>query len=426
MPQNKKKNNRRLKKIALFVSALVCVLPVSGKTEKSKKRTTKDNDSPSLTITYNKNHAINDVWGVYVIKSSDGKTIKLTQEDLNGYKITEQENKLHEEIFSDECKIAYQYIDWNKALDCAKKEKCTVGNYMVGKNVINICRSAETKENILKKLRLAEENNNGDELIACAYLWLLKSIEEEPEQFQEIFAHEESHQESDAQGVNKVASVTGKQSAKLDMLNEIKATIAQVTTTYEKFLRTGDINDLKGSNAGELTNFKQWIMFNQDKLDSQECKEKLAEDIYLGFLENNNQKGQYYYYQVMKRNHAVGRQAGAIVENSANMREYYRRVDMMFKDTALGDVRRVINPDFKLGAGTLLETKEDIFNEMSIAEKFISLLSDEAITVEEATDCIKDMLENIKKADEDGIRTRREQKLIDKTIMEILNQRTIS
>ena len=36
MPQNKKKNNRRLKKIALFVSALVCVLPVSGKTEKSK------------------------------------------------------------------------------------------------------------------------------------------------------------------------------------------------------------------------------------------------------------------------------------------------------------------------------------------------------------------------------------------------------
>lgn len=424
MQHNEAKNSRKLKRIALFLSAVFCVLPVTAKTSKSKKINAKTKPEPELTIKYDKNHAINDDWGVYEIKGADGKVMMLTQKNLEGYKLTAEENKLHEEIFSKECTIIYKDLSWDEAVDFVKTGKYSLATYMVGKNIITVHRSAETRESILKRLALARQNGDAEQITTCAYMLLLKDIEENSERLQALFNHEESHQKWDEKGINKVSIISGKQSAKLGMLDEIKATMAEVKVSFDKYLKTGNVDDIKGKNSGDLTNFKKWLTSNPDKAQTQECNLKLAEAIYLGFLAENNIKGQYYYYQVMKRTHAIGRQAGAVVENELNTQEYYRRVDMAFKDTALGDVRSVINPDFRLGAGTLTETKEDVVNSMSKAEEFIFLLTADAATVEEATENIKKILDVVKTADEDGVRTVREQKRIDKRIASVLSSRT--
>ena len=422
MQYKEAKNNRKLKKIALFLSAVFCVVPMTAKTNKSKRNGTAKQE-PELTIKYDKNHAINDDWGVYEITGSDGQVLMLTQKNLEGYQLTAEENKLHEEIFSKECTITYKKLSWDEALDLVKTAKYSLATYEVGKNIITVNQSAETRESILQRLDLARQNGDSEQMMTCAYMLVLRGIEENPERLRAILAHEETHQESDAKGINKLSTISGKQSAKLDMLNEIKATMAQVKVSYNKYLKTGNIDDIDGVNAGDLTSFKKWLMSNPDKAGTQECKLKLAEAIFWGFLEENNVKGQYYYYQVMKKTHAIGRQAGAVVDNELNTKEYYRRVDIMFKDTALGDVRSVINPDFKLGAGTLTETKTEALNGMSKAEEFIFLLTDNASTVEEATERVKKVLDIVRIADEDGIRTEREQKRIDRRIASVLYSR---
>ena len=413
--------SKNLRRTAMFLSAVFCFAPVSAKEDKTKK---KNNSELNLTITYNKNHAINGNWGVYEIKGADGKSIKFTQADLNGYEISEKENKLHEQIFSKECKVVYKVLDWEKALDQAKKGKYYMATYLIGKNTINIYRSSETREKINEKLSLAREKNNTDEIMACAYLLLLKQIEEEPERLESVLEHEKVHRDSDEKGINNVSTITGKQAAKLDMLDEIKATMAQVALGFEKYKITGNLEDIKSSNVGELKNFKNWLKANKDKADTEDCRLRLAKEIYISFLENNNKKGCYYYYQVMKKNHAIGRQAGAIVENSANVAEYYRRVENMFKDTSLGDVCSVINPDFKLGSGAQIETKEDVFYNMSQAEKFVYILTDNTPTVEEATECMKKMLVVVKRVDEDNIRTRYEQQKVDRAIKNVLDSKS--
>ena len=315
-------------------------------------------------------------------------------------------------------------MDWEKALDQAKKGKYYMATYLIGKNTINIYRSSETREKINEKLSLAREKNNTDEIMACAYLLLLKQIEEEPERLESVLEHEKVHRDSDEKGINNVSTITGKQAAKLDMLDEIKATMAQVALGFEKYKITGNLEDIKPSNVGELKNFKNWLKANKDKADTEDCSLRLAKEIYISFLENNNKKGCYYYYQVMKKNHAIGRQAGAIVENSANVAEYYRRVENMFKDTSLGDVCSVINPDFKLGSGAQIETKEDVFYNMSQAEKFVYILTDNTLTVEEATECMKKMLVVVKRVDEDNIRTRYEQQKVDRAIKNVLDSKS--
>ena len=79
MQYKEAKNNRKLKKIALFLSAVFCVVPMTAKTNKSKRSANTAKQEPELTIKYDKNHAINDDWGVYEITGSDGKVLMLTQ-----------------------------------------------------------------------------------------------------------------------------------------------------------------------------------------------------------------------------------------------------------------------------------------------------------------------------------------------------------
>lgn len=164
---------------------------------------------------------------------------------------------------------------------------------------------------------------------------------------------------------------------------------------------------------------------NPDKIDSRECKLKLAKAVHDGWLEQNNKEGTPYYMQSQRG--VEGRKinsdgyihadnnisAGAIVENEGNIRDYLKVRKDLFSDTALGDVSSVCCGYVELGAGATLRNEKDVLQAQTQAEMLMQGMAEGARSTSDAANKIEDALKVVKKADKDGERTDKEQAKID-------------
>lgn len=376
-----------------------------------------------IRVSYEKEHL--------VVQGNDGSVVIMHEDEFNGRRMEKEENREHRRTFSGKSETQYTEITLEQVraqirID-SEGNACgapPLGLHNEGTNSIVVYRAPFSEEEINKNLEQANLEGNKTEIAVWSYYADLKKIENNPELANSIEFHENSHLDDEREGLFKENNVTDEQSAKLDMMTEIKATFNQVALGYEKYLQTGNIEDIKGWHAGDLKEFKEWLQQNPDKAKSDECKARLTQAVQNGWLERNNNNGATYYSQAMTHitpNVTNQRQAGARVEHIGNETEYNRRVQEMFSDTHLGDVSAYINPNITLGLGANTQAVQEAGNTMTQAQRFVLASYDDAQTVREATSNARDVLNLVRDVDKDGVRTPEEQSRVEQMVQSVVN-----
>ncbi|MBR2299691.1 MAG: hypothetical protein IJ870_03855 [Alphaproteobacteria bacterium] len=235
--------------------------------------------------------------------------------------------------------------------------------------------------------------------------------------FNSTMEHEKTHISDHKNGSNEAVNISYNYLQKLDMCTEINATISQAAIALEQYQKTGNIDGVKllwnCSNQQEIADYIK--EHSKDK----DCKEQLGALVFQGWLEKNNKVGTTYWENALAQanapiNHVSDTMAGALVDNQATLNEYHKRMDTMFKKTALGDIRKYIDVDFKIEGD----------QQPSQSEEFLQALTNPARNTRQATKRVEALFKEVEKADKDGVRTEKEQQNIDKKVAKLLAEKT--
>ena len=240
----------------------------------------------------------------------------------------------------------------------------------------------------------------------------------EEDLLQSVIAHEKTHISDHKNGAFEEVNISPEYLKKLDMCTEINATISQAALALEKFKETQNIKEMDILwHCGNIDEIKGYV---QEHYQDKDCKQKLGALIFQGWLEQNNHVGMAYHKQAEESTFDGVRSftmAGAVVDNKFSQEEYHKRADKMFKNTALGDIRGLIDVDFKL------DSENDEEN-VKMSELFLKGITNPAKNVYDATKRVGVLFEEVKKADEDGIRTQEEQERINRKTADLLAEKT--
>ena len=370
----------------------------------------------NINVTYEDEH--------FVIEGSDGSYIMLHQDELNARRIERAENREHNRAFRKPDNVDYkirQPEELREIINNQNYNLLTLGEHAIGTTNVTIYRSPFSKEEIQQGLNKAHEEANNDDILFWTYYNRLSEMQENPELEQSLREHEISHLNDDRIGAFKNSTLTKEQQAQIGMLTEIKANITEAYLGYQRFLETGNTDDIKPLHAGDLAEFKEWLKQNPDKIKSEECTQRLVQAVQAGWLEKNNQEGSLYYIQTMQNLDNANtdtQQIGALIENHANKTEYANRVNAMFANTNMGDISAYINPNFIIGNGANYQT-QNTQNNLNQSEQFLAATYGNAQTVRESTENTRDFLNIVRSADKDGERTPQEQQQINQMIANV-------
>ena len=366
----------------------------------------------------------------YGIEGADGEMLIFTKNELNGRKIEREENRAHRESSSQPLRFEEVRID--KVEDLASQT--ALADYQEESNTITLYHTDLTPEDLKQKVENSVEKNETVDTHAydAAYQMAstLEQVENTPELRESIIEHEKTHGRDHESGAMKSAQITQEHAACLNMATEINATMTQVKLSYDKYKESGNVDDIIGWHAGDLKEFKEWLKQNPNSPDAEL---KLAAAVYKGWLDSNNQPGTQYFSQAQQSaglNSSLimidERQGGAKFENDASLAQYHKQWDKIFANTAFGDVRSVVKPDFDLGKGSQLRNFTQDGVEQSAAEKFLNKVVDGAKNVRQATRKLKNFFHQVKKIDKDGVRTEKEQQKLKKIFMLIQQKRGVT
>ncbi len=231
-----------------------------------------------------------------------------------------------------------------------------------------------------------------------------------------VLGHEQTHINDHKTGLFKTANISDTYMQKLNMCTEINATITQASQVLDEYEKTHNPNLFK--QLAHCSNWKDIQQYTENHLKDKNLRKQVGKMVFEGWLNRNNQEGTDYARQALNDKYGPNiiisdRQAGALVDNQATLNEYHKRTDKMFKNTALGDIRDLINVDFDVAYQT----------EPLQSEQFLQIITDSK-NVHQATKQIKTLYEAVKEADEDGIRTTEEQEKIERTMAKLIAQKT--
>ncbi len=226
-----------------------------------------------------------------------------------------------------------------------------------------------------------------------------------------VMEHEKTHAK-DAQnpevGIWNDKTVDQKKMISHDL--EISANITELAQGLEKYKKSGNLDDIKALNAGDLSEFKEWLAANPDKIGTQECNLRGALAVKQGFLENNNFSDTPYMKQasqIKDMTDFVTDYAATSSTNNANVSEYMKATDAIYSNTALGDVRAVMGHYIDIGAGTTTKDMSVEQQNLSQAELFLLKASTNTEDIQQATVNMATVLHAVRdaqiKGDDEGV-----------------------
>lgn len=232
-----------------------------------------------------------------------------------------------------------------------------------------------------------------------------------------IREHEESHRDDFEKNLF-IPNLPAQYLARLHCLTEVKATMTQAGRALEQYTQDGNTSHFAPINCEVDTLALQNDLKNQTFGESQ--KQHTGKFIFDKWMETFNVENSPYSKSIasMTENSymMVGNSSFVsdhIEDTKEAYQEYLRRVDEMFKDVKyLGDMRSVINPDFELNPQLSRDCS-------SFIEVGLAPLTRNSETNQEAYDRIAGLLAVVRDCDQDGVRTPKEQRLINKTINEL-------
>ena len=364
--------------------------------------------------------------GTYVVEGSDGSIVMMEDESFRQSQIMRQARREHREHYSGSVDVQYVNLNSEEVIDGVVHGSLYLGRYDTRSNTITI--------------NSYKDNSNGEQYSPEQEQILndVGSRLNDSNSQSSTLAHEQSH----ADDYNKpnfaiCINRTQDQIRRANYDTEIKANIAEAALALEKFKQTGKIEEFDViRNSGDLKEYKEWLQNNTDKADSKEGKLKLAQAIRNGWLERNNHEGTIYYNQAIQSiqnrditgggNVTAYASAGnlspsAVAENRANINDYLRMQQDIFRDTALGDVSSVCCGYVQIGAGAANQDINNIDRAPTQAEQFVQSMSSNSSSVRGANRAIEQNLDVVRRADKDGVRTPEEQAQINQMVSNVCN-----
>lgn len=230
--------------------------------------------------------------------------------------------------------------------------------------------------------------------------------------YKQTLAHENTHRQDAQKGYMDQANLSPTYLAKMNMCTEINANMSQVARLYDYYQEHGNFDKYSDDivlHCGKLEEYEKYIA---EHANDKDCKQQLAQKVYKGWLNLNNWESSSYYQQAIMTSNGAVSEAGSIVDTEETLREYHQRTDDMFQNTALGDVRSVVNPDFKLGKGR--EIENEVPKAGNEAGVFLQQMIAGEQTTFNATEKIAQLMAKIKQSAQDGVCTPEEQAEINK------------
>ena len=388
--------------------------------QKSSKETRADLERRISEITLSWQYDILSIIG------KDGTSFQFEQSELNGHKFERSEELENRQAYSK--KTEYEKVNVNTVEDLA--EGGSLGGFYPASNKMEIVYTDMSLQEFSRQGKELIDDGKIDGMAFVDALDRFNTLSDKKEQISTI-AHETSHRADHYSGAMMQSTLTYEQAALLDMFSEIKATMAEVKLGYDNYRQSGNIDDIQGFHAGDLSEFKNWLKENPNSPD---VEQRLGVAVYEGWLECNNfpetgymkqAKDNAYYEEIGE----LGwKQAGAKFENHTNRQEYHKKWDMLFANTALGDLREVLKDKRDVAFGKGVQQRDVVQEQQnaSAAGRFLNLLASGAKSVRQVSKRVKKLYRTVKKIDKDGVRTEKEQAKLNKTVAKIQQKRGVT
>lgn len=379
--------------------------------------------------------------GIYNLRGTDGQNIPLTERQLDSLKMNKEEDSAHQQK-----NVKNKVVDRKATMRQISKGKLDAQKaayYVPKTNELYMQRKASSLEieRFDKKIRdkLADLYGNPDyqgenpksfnikdvnvlfengkitkeevAFYALNYNDLIPNSKRD-EAYKQTLVHERTHQQDAQRGYLDQANLSPTYLAKMNMCTEINANMSQVAQLYDYYQEHGNFDKYPDDivlHCGKLEEYEKYIT---EHANDKDCKQQLAQKVYKGWLNLNNWENTSYYQQAIMTSNSAVSEAGAIVDTEETLREYHQRTDDMFQNTALGDVRSVVNPDFKLGKR--IEIENEVPKAGNEAGVFLQQMIAGEQTTFNATEKIAQLMAKIKQSAQDGVCTPEEQAEINK------------
>ena len=233
------------------------------------------------------------------------------------------------------------------------------------------------------------------------------------------FEHEATHEEQNKKYATFQYDLPPEYIAKLDMMGEIHASMVQAGYALDFYEATGDLQHfdnlaLSHDSIGEL---KKNIAKNPDMEDRREYVAKFIHD---KWLEDNNRDGSGYSQQayIFATPRFRDYPLWALADNQEAQNKYHERIDAMFENViGFGDVRKIVNPDFKLNENLQARLAWD--NPMD-NELLRAIMTKDAHNASQYIANLQAYFDKLREFDADGVRTPEELAKLDAYLQEII------
>ncbi len=233
--------------------------------------------------------------------------------------------------------------------------------------------------------------------------------------------HELTHKEDDKLYDNSRYDLPPEYMAKLNMLTEIKANMVQAGFALDMYEATGNMKyfDKLSIYPEAMEELKTTLKENPNMDNKREYVAKFVYDKWLGT--NNIADAEYSnqaFLAVNPQTHEYP--LWAMADNQEAHDRYCERAMAMFENVfGIGDVRKVVNPDFKLNDD--LQIMLECCNTIGNNETLRAIMAKDAQNANQCIENLKAYLEKIKTIDSDGIRTPEEIAQLDAYLKQVTN-----
>ena len=380
--ENKSRIKKVLRKLAPAAAAvLMTAAPAHSKDNSRQESDDRQHDKKELA---EKMSAKVYEDGVILYKDEADRVEHFTHDDLNTY-TAKQFKKAFKKLHKNDPEIIRDTLSAEEFY-----QKRHDGSYDLWENKINVFQIAESEQELKDSLKAAQDSSDLQK-----QFFISKLIEEKAKvKFTE--AHEAVHAENHKILSEAYSYLTPEQTQKLLMIDEITATMGAAKLTYDTHKHTGNLHDIDGLNAGELMDFKVWMLQNPNSSE-QESLAQLGASVYKNWLNKYNHVGSVYYentFGIMQGFNTI-RLAGAKYENDANRALYIKTANKLLKNTRLGDLREVVDINFTL------DTSNGLYDCLGVTPKgdpykeFMDNAAGDSKTVNQATRRIRRALGKI-------------------------------
>lgn len=367
----------------------------------------------------------------YGFDLSNGGCINIMEDSLSYESYLNDLQEKHNKIYSRPTKYItdsisiYEGIKDMLGLE-SKSEKGALAVFIDDENTIKmICHTLEDKDKaialLMKKNKRLSKN--------AAEMFIERRYKEWTANAEVIRLHEESHRDDWKKGLME-PNLPLKYMISLSCLTEIKGFMVAAAQGWKDVQEKNDASLLVLGGGMHKNYLLDGLRHKTYSGSWQEFIGKCVFDEWLyAYTSMDDKKNDGYmaryreFYEDYTREITAHQQTileNHIADNPKAKIEYYRRVSEMFKDVrGLGDMRGVIDPDFKLSKNlqAMLQNKKDT--------GLMSLTANSQSTAE-AYDRIGEFFRVVKEADADEIRTNEENEKIANKINELKNRNSIT